>query len=112
LGAQYIFTYPKRRSKLDSSERKGTFVGYSESSKAYWIYIPSQRQIEVRKDSVFEEEITFQRSRESQMEIDSETVPSSSLAVQRKITIDTVDLVAQVDIPRDIAVGHKSPVWA
>jgi hypothetical protein len=56
-------------------------VGYSESSKAYRIYIPGQRQIEVSKDVIFEEEIAFQRSRESQMEIDSETVPSSPLVV-------------------------------
>jgi hypothetical protein len=82
---------------------------YNESSKAYRIYIPGQRQIEVSRDVIFEEEIAFQRSRESQMEIDSETIPSSSSAVQREIAIDTAD---PVDIPRAIAVGHKRPVWA
>jgi hypothetical protein len=55
-------------------------VGYSESLKAYQIYIPDQRQIEVSRDVTFEEEIAFRRSKESQMEIDSEkkeeTVPS------------------------------------
>jgi hypothetical protein len=45
--------------KLDPSGIKGTFLGYSESSKAYRIYIPGQRQIEVSKDVIFEEEITF-----------------------------------------------------
>jgi hypothetical protein len=45
-------------------------VGYNESSKAYKIYIPDQRQIEVRKDVTFEEEVSFKRSRGSHMEID------------------------------------------
>jgi hypothetical protein len=47
-------------------------VGYSESSKAYRIYIPGQRQIEVSRDVTFEEEVTFRRSRGSHMDIDSE----------------------------------------
>jgi hypothetical protein len=66
FGCPVYFYVPKeKRTKLDPSGRKGTFVGYSESSKAYWIYIPGQRQIEVIRDVIFEEEITFRRSRES-----------------------------------------------
>jgi hypothetical protein len=119
FGCPVYFHVPKeKRSKLDPSGRKGTFVGYSESSKAYRIYIPGQRQIEVSRDVIFEEEIAFQRSRESQMEIDSETIPSPPSTVQRETTIIPVDPVvpvdpvAPVDIPRDIAVGHKRPSWA
>jgi transposase InsO family protein len=41
----YIHVPKEKRTKLDPSGRKGTFVGYNESSKAYRIYIPSQRQI-------------------------------------------------------------------
>jgi hypothetical protein len=59
----YIHVPKEKRTKLDPSGRKGTFVGYSESSKEYQIYIPSQRQIKVRRDVTFEAEITFQRSR-------------------------------------------------
>jgi hypothetical protein len=44
FGCPVYFHVPKeKRSKLDPSGRKGTFVGYNESSKAYWIYIPCQR---------------------------------------------------------------------
>jgi hypothetical protein len=44
FGCPVYFHIPKeKRSNLDPSGRKGTFVGYSESSKAYWIYIPGQR---------------------------------------------------------------------
>ena len=35
----YIHVPKDKRMKLDPSGRKGTFVGYSESSKAYMIYI-------------------------------------------------------------------------
>ena len=56
FGCPLYFNVPKeKRTKLDPL----TFVGYNESSKAYWIYIPGQRQIEVRKYVIFEEEIAF-----------------------------------------------------
>jgi hypothetical protein len=84
-------------------------VGYNESSKAYLIYIPGQRQIEVSRDVIFEEEIAFRRFRESQMEIDNERVPSPPSAVQRETTIDPIDPVDPVDVPIDITVGHKRP---
>jgi hypothetical protein len=66
----------------------------------------------VSKDVNFEEEIAFRRARESQMEIDSETILSPPSTVQREIAIVPVDPVALVDVPRDIVVGHKSPAWA
>jgi hypothetical protein len=40
------------------------------------IYIPGQRNIEISRDVTFEEDIAFQRSKESHMEIDSETITS------------------------------------
>jgi hypothetical protein len=83
--------------------------GYSEYSKTFQINIPSQRQIETSKDVVLEEEIVFQRSRESQMEIDSKTIPSPPPAVQRETDITLADPVDPVDMFRDITVGHKMP---
>jgi hypothetical protein len=68
----YIHVPKDKRTKLDPSGRNGTFVGYNESSKAYWIYIPGQRQIEVNIDVTLEEKVAFRRSRGSHMEIDSE----------------------------------------
>jgi hypothetical protein len=66
----------------------------------------------VRRDVIFEEEMAFRRSRESQMEIDIETIPSPPSTVQWETTIDPVDPVAPIDVPRDIVVGHKRPAWA
>jgi transposase InsO family protein len=52
FGCPIYFHVPKeKRSKLEPSGRKGTFVGYNESSKAYQIYIPGQRHIEISRTS-------------------------------------------------------------
>jgi hypothetical protein len=55
----YIHVPKEKRIKLEPSGRKGTFVGYNESLKAYQIYILCQRQIEVSRDVTFEEEVSF-----------------------------------------------------
>ena len=39
----YIHVPKEKRSKLELSGRKGIFVGYSESSKEYRVYIPGFR---------------------------------------------------------------------
>jgi hypothetical protein len=82
---------------------------YSEFSKTFQIDIPGQRQIETSRNVVLEEEIIFQRSRESQMEIDSKTIPSPPSTVHREKDIIPVDPVALVDMFRDFAVWHKRP---
>ena len=59
----YIHIPKVRRSKLDPSGKKGLFVGYSEKSKAYRIYIPGYRQIELSRDVTFDKDTTFIKSR-------------------------------------------------
>ena len=51
---------------------------YSESSKAYRIYIPGSKQIEVSKDVSFEEKMAIQKGRGSDMEIDDNEKMRSS----------------------------------
>jgi hypothetical protein len=66
LVVQFTSHVPKeKRTKLEPFGRKGMFVGYNETSKAYRIYIPGQWQIEVSRDVRFEEELAFKRSRET-----------------------------------------------
>ena len=60
----YIHVPKEKRSKMDPSGKKGTFVGYSESSKAYLIYVLVQRYIEVSRDVIFHEEVVFCHSKE------------------------------------------------
>ena len=59
----YIHIPKEKRSKLYPSGKKGLFVGYSEQSKSYWIYILGNRQIELRRDVTFDEDSTFKKSR-------------------------------------------------
>ena len=68
----YIHVSKEKRTKMEPSGKKGIFVGYSETSKAYHIYVPSQRQIAVSRDISFDEDATFLRSRESHHDVELE----------------------------------------
>ena len=87
--------------KLEPSCKKGTFVGYCNSSKNFRIYIPRSKQIEVNRDVTFEEEMAIRKGRGSDMEIDDEEMRSSpppnikreSEEMNKPInSIDTVEL--------------------
>ena len=60
----YVHVPKDKRSKLDPSGKKGIIFGYSETSKAYRVYIPGDRHIETSKDLTFNEDTTFSRSRQ------------------------------------------------
>ena len=64
----YVHVPKEKRSKLELSRRKGIFVVYSESSKAYRVYIPGFRQIETSRDVTFDEDTAFSRSRPNHAE--------------------------------------------
>jgi hypothetical protein len=57
-----------KRNKLEPSGKKGIFVGYSDSSKAYRIHIPEQHKIEVSRDVTFHEKMAFKKSIEETIE--------------------------------------------
>ena len=57
----YIHIPKEKRTKLDPSERKGTFVGYSESSKSYRIYFLGFKKIDISIDVTFDEESTYKK---------------------------------------------------
>lgn len=50
----YIHVSKEKRTKMEPSGKKGTFVNYSETSKPYRIYVLGQRQIEVSRDVIFD----------------------------------------------------------
>ena len=59
----YIHIPKERRTKLDPSGKKGIFVGYSESLKAYRIYFPGYKKIDISKDVTFDEDTAYKKSR-------------------------------------------------
>ena len=71
----YIHIPKEKRSKLDPSGKKGLFVGYSEQSKAYRIYIPGCRQIELSKDVTFDEDSAFRKSRKDKEDEEEHETP-------------------------------------
>jgi hypothetical protein len=64
-----------KRNKLEPSGKKGIFVGYSESSKAYRIYILEQHKIEVSRDVTFNEKMAFKKSIEETIEEEEHEEP-------------------------------------
>jgi hypothetical protein len=68
LDVKFILIFPKIKDKLEPSGKKGIFVGYSDSSKAYRIYIPKQHKIEVSRDITFNERMAFRKSIEETIE--------------------------------------------
>ena len=41
----YSYIPKEQRTKLEPMAEKGIFMGYSNTSKAYWIFIPSKRML-------------------------------------------------------------------
>jgi hypothetical protein len=68
----YIHVPKEKRTKMEPFGKKGIFVGYSETSKAYRIYVPGQRHIEVSRELTFHEEASFKHSKELQVDIEME----------------------------------------
>lgn len=61
----YIHVPKEKRLKLEPSRKRGIFIGYSETSKAYIIYILGQKNIELSRDVIFEENLALKRSQSS-----------------------------------------------
>ena len=63
LVVQCTYTFQKKRGQLDPSKKKGIFVGYSESSKAYRIYFPGSKNIDISRDATFDEDLSYIKSK-------------------------------------------------
>jgi hypothetical protein len=73
LVIQFIHVLVEKTTRLEPSSKKGLFVGYNETSKAYKVYIPKQKKTVVSKDVKIEEDFASRKSREpTPMEEDEE----------------------------------------
>ena len=62
FGCPVYFHVPQeKRAKLDASGKKGMFVGYSETSKAYRIYVLGQREVEICHDVIFDGDASLRK---------------------------------------------------
>jgi hypothetical protein len=60
----YVHVPKDKRIKLDPYGKKGTFVGYSDTSKAYRVYIPNHWKIDISRDVTFDEDVAFHKSKQ------------------------------------------------
>ena len=73
----------EKRTKLDLSGKNGIFVGYSEVSKSFRIYISRFHHIEISRDVTFDEETTLKKSRRCHLEeVHEEDVPPRMVEVE------------------------------
>jgi hypothetical protein len=101
----YIHVSKYKRTKMEPSGKKGIFVGYSETSKAFKIYVPGQRHIEVSRNVTFHEEAAFKQSKELQLDTEMEE-PKEPLD-----QFDTMDPVKQIERPLEVPPAKRKPAW-
>jgi hypothetical protein len=121
----------EKRNKLDPSGKKGIFVGYCEVSKAFRIYIPGHRHIEINRDVTFDEEAALKKSRRCQLEevyeeepVNPRTtesvreVPRAAEPVREVIASPDEETpedhdITEVQEPPQMTFSHKrKPAWA
>ena len=114
----YIHVLKEKRAKLEPSGKKGIFVGYSDSSKAYCIYVLGQRYIEVSRDVIFHEEAVFRQTQELSKEDEGPPSEIPDLNVQR----EEEEFENQIpDVPKEpesppeelleIPLSKRRPAW-
>lgn len=111
----YIHVPKEKRFKLEPSGKKGIFMGYSETSKAFWIFIPGHNQIELSRDVIFEEDIAFKRARSSsETETYSPRVPEMEPApeIQREHPEEMSHELPSTSNENTVHNDRKRPLWA
>jgi hypothetical protein len=127
----FVHIPKEKRNKLEPSGKKGIFVGYCEVSKAFRIYIPGHRHIEISRDVTFDEEAALKKSRRCQLEEVCEEEPvnprtTESMREAPRVAEPVREVVAspdeeiledhdtaEVQEPPQMTFSHKrKPAWA
>jgi hypothetical protein len=117
----FVHIPKERRTKLDPSGKKRIFVGYSEVSKAFRIYIPGYHHIEISRDVTFDEDATLTKSSRCQLEevYEEEHVAPRVAKPVREVTITPDDEIQEdhdmieSQEPPQMTISHKrKPAWA
>ena len=64
----YMHVPKDKRSTLDPTGKWDIFIGYSETSKVYKIYVPGFKKIEISRDVTFDEDAAFSKSKKNASE--------------------------------------------
>jgi hypothetical protein len=122
FGCPVFIHIPKeKRNKLEPSGKKGIFVGYCEVSKAFRIYIPGHRHIEISRNVTFDEDTALKKSRRCQLEEvyeEEPVIPRTVQPVREVVTSPNEELLEDHDMmevqePPQMTILHKrKPAWA
>ena len=100
---------------------EGLFVGYSEQSKAYRIYILKYRQIELSRDVTFDEDSAFKKSRKDKEDEEEHETPKT-IKSPKEVRIEEEDPIPEdhdvtkpqlpEDLPSELISRKRKPAWA
>ena len=117
----YIHIPKEKRTKIDPLGKKGLFVGYSEQSKAYRIYIPGYCQIELSRDVTFDEDSAFKKSRKDKEDEEEHETPKT-IESPKEVRVEEEDPIPEdhdvtepqlpEDLPSELISRKRKPAWA
>ena len=107
-----------KRSKLDPSGKRGIFVGYSETSKAYEIYVSGFKKIEISGDVTFDEDAAFYKSKKNPSEEIQDEEPKAPRGLEPEAEEvvpedhDKLEPQRPEDPPKEVTLGKRRSAWA
>lgn len=104
--------------KLEATKRKGMFVGYSEDSKEFRIYISGQRKVQISRDVTFDEDVSLRKERNLPLppppedkNVDIDILEGPSLTESEKeIVDDPMEPINPLDPPPSDPPTRKRPL--
>jgi hypothetical protein len=114
----YVYVPKDKRSKLDPSGKKAIFFGYSETSKAYGVYILGHKHVDISRDVTFDDHATFKNSRKFHIDEDhdEESIAPRVADMRIDIVLEEHDIkyhdMEEPQIPTDPPREKKRKSWA
>jgi hypothetical protein len=116
FGCPVFFHVPKeKRTKLDPFRHKGIFVGYSDTSKAYEIYISDHWKVEISRYVTFDENAAFSTSKQicaEEVHEEENEVPKVPEVVEPEEVIPEDHDMVEPQKPVEIPSRKRIPTWA
>lgn len=106
-----------KRNKLEAIGRKGMFVVYCENYKAYRIYIPSHRKVEISRDVTFDEDATLGKEKylcpppPPKAENDDWDIMDGLSIPEYDMVDDPIEPMDPLDPPPSAPPSTKIPLW-
>jgi hypothetical protein len=114
----YIHIPKDKRTKFDPSGKKGIFFGYSETSKAYRVYVPGYKKVEISRDVIFDEDASFCKSKRNHVDEVHDEEPTASKVPdteEEELVPENHDMMEPhkpVDSPTEVITYQRKPGWA